>query len=399
MNDRSHALKRRLSYISRDSHAGQKSSRETSREVSRESCIGSFPSLPDPQIRPDPWKRVGRYTYVRDSIEEIPLKNGPYELIRLEGFGRLEDIVFFDIETTGLSGGAGSIAFLIGMAWKYGAALKVEQVFLSDFPGEEEFLDYLSKRLLPEKLYISYNGKCFDSHVLKTRYVMNGSQLSFPLQLDLLYPSRRFWKSITGACDLATIEDRILGIRRNRDIPGYEVPEAYFNFLKTGQTESISLVFDHNYQDILSLVHLMNLIEGIITRGQAPASFDMTGLGTYLLDRGEERGLSFLRSAFHLGDNRAGRILSLYLKRNRNWPQAVSIWKKMALRNSPFALIELAKYYEHRELDPSQALEWLARVEPYTVRERMILPELNKRKKRLHDKMGRAVRANTEGPP
>lgn len=139
----------------------------------------------DPPLDPD-WERLEPYVYrrrIRRPIEDAS-SFGCALLTGLEpeaarGFGT-EDLLFFDTETTGLSSGAGSVVFLVGMCWIENGGATVEQLFLSDFPGEPGFLSYLNTRFPPERIFVSYNGKSFDSHILRSRFLMNGMSFDMP---------------------------------------------------------------------------------------------------------------------------------------------------------------------------------------------------------------------------
>jgi hypothetical protein len=273
--------------------------------------------------------------------------------------GRRDDLIFYDTETTGLSAGAGNLVFLIGLVRITGTLLEGEQVFLSDFPGEPEFLEYIADRLPREALYVSYNGKAFDRHMLSTRFAMNGLRIDLPRQLDLLYMARRLWKTVTGQCSLDVIERDILHIHRESDVDGWEIPDIYFDYLRTGNAGPLTAVLDHNKQDILSLVLLLKVIEDLLLEPDSDVPVDAGRLGEYLLHQRDDEGLRHLERAFASGDARAGRILAVHLKRHRRWEEALAIWRALADRGSLFALVEMAKYYEHHAKEPRKAMEYV----------------------------------------
>ena len=150
--------------------------------------------------------------------------------------GSVDKLVFYDTETTGLSGGAGSLIFLFGAAWCEGHDLKFEQLFLADFPGEPEFLQAIEGLLRPFAAWVSYNGKTFDSHLIRTRFLMNGMTMEPGPQVDLLHHARRLWRSITRDCSLKAIERDILGVTREMDVAGEDIPLVWLEFLRTGCT-------------------------------------------------------------------------------------------------------------------------------------------------------------------
>jgi len=364
------SLKRRLSYLSQSAAAEQK------RPLRNQHAFDL-----------DTWERKGEFTFVRRIDQPNPIDTKIP--ILLDDSFEIKDVLFYDTETTGLSGGAGTVVFLIGMAYLAGPTLSLEQVFLSDFPGENEFLEYLSQRLGPERLYVSYNGKSFDSHLLKTRFLMSGRQWDMPNQLDLLYITRRFWKRITGVCTLNAIEQEILGVERSSDIPSAEIPDMYFRSLRTGDYQSLSPVFEHNFQDVRSLVNLFNLLGCILRGDNFETPVDHAAVGRFLLENSVPRGIDNLNLAFRRGDPMAGRILGQHYKRQRRWEQAVAVWTEMAHIKSLYAIIELAKHYEHRCADPEGALEWIDRIESWKLRDRAVDQQVQKRRTRLERKIKR----------
>jgi uncharacterized protein YprB with RNaseH-like and TPR domain len=178
-------------------------------------------------------------------------------------------ILFFDLETTGLSGGAGTVAFLAAFGTFEGenslgdySALVIDQFLLLDYSGETAFLDavlrFINDPRFPGSCLATYNGKTFDTQILKTRCLMNGFEPPKLFQLDLLYPSRRMWKRLLPNCSQATIETMVLGLDRSGDIPGALAPEIWFDFLKSNGSGAGRLlgICDHNVKDIQGLAAL-----------------------------------------------------------------------------------------------------------------------------------------------
>ena len=178
------------------------------------------------------------------------------------GFGP-ERLVFFDAETTGLSSGAGTSVFLVGFARIGPQGVTTEQLFMADYPAEAEFLRAVATRIGEDDLAVSYNGKGFDTHVLGTRFLLNGARPPIGAQLDLLYTTRRLWRRSLGQCSLGMVEEGVLGVRRDRDLPSAEVPERYFEFLRSGDPAGLEDAFAHHLQDIESLVFLLARIERV----------------------------------------------------------------------------------------------------------------------------------------
>jgi hypothetical protein len=260
-----------------------------------------------------------------------------------------EELVFYDTETTGLSGGAGSWIFLFGAAWCEGRDLAVEQLFLSDFPGEQDFLLAVRELLLPFRAHVSYNGKAFDSHLLRTRFRMNRIEWEPAPQVDLLHHSRRLWKSVVGDCSLRSIESQVLGFTRERDIAGEDIPLTWLEFVRTGKPGRLPLVFDHNAMDIASLAHLYEVIRGLLEGASPVHRFDERALGSWLIRSGDSSGIALLEEAFRRGSEQAGLALAFHYKSRHEWARAADTWSELLDgTRSVKAAIELAKHHEHR---------------------------------------------------
>ncbi len=333
------------------------------------------------------WEPIGKWTWRR--AERVPSGLGPDVDLRLLGCPRPpEDLLFYDTETTGLSGGAGTVAFLVGLARPVRGGIDLEQLFLSDFPGEPEFLDALATRLFaPPATLVSYNGKGFDSHLLRSRFSIAGLEAPFGEQMDLLYPVRRLWRRVLPDCSLTGVAEAVLGIRRPLDIPGAEVPDVYFDYLRRGDSGRLPLVFEHNRQDMLAMVGLLAHMEGLIAGRIEPMSVDLAALGAWMLACGDERGAQILTRALAEGDLLAGRRLGLHYKRLRDWERAAGVWERMAAAGDVESVVELAKYAEHRLRRPERALAWLESAWADVVRSRR--DDAEKRRTRLLSKVGR----------
>ena len=173
------------------------------------------------------------------------------------------DLLFFDTETTGLAGGTGTRAFMIGAAdWHVDAAghegLRVRQLTMATLGAEPAMLREFAGWLDPRTVLSSYNGRCYDAPLLKTRYRL--ARLAEPLSaldhVDLLFPSRRYWRGRWENCRLATIERQVLGIVRQDDLPGSEAPAAWLRFLRGGSAVDVRRVAAHNHQDVVTLARL-----------------------------------------------------------------------------------------------------------------------------------------------
>ena len=341
----------------------------------------------DPRF-PD-WRREGEYVYRRRqyfegrAVEVWPGRFSPEA-------DAAAQLVFYDTETTGLSGGAGTMIFLFGAAWCEGPDLAVEQLFLSDFPGEPEFLLAVRELLARFTAFVSFNGKTFDSHVLSTRFRMNRMNWEPGPQVDLVHHARRLWRSVLGDCSLRSMERNVLGFTRDRDVAGEDIPPVWLQFLRSGQPGILPVVFDHNIMDIVSLARLYGLIGGLLEGERPSARFDARSFGNWLIRAGAAAGVDLLNEAFRNGDPQAGIALALHHKRRQEWERAVGIWEEILQGSrSLAAAIELAKYYEHRTHQYESALRLVEQTISWNLPvDRHWRQEIRRRRERLERKLG-----------
>lgn len=281
-------------------------------------------------------------------------------------------IAFVDAETTGLSGGTGVCAFLIGVGYLTDDGFVIEQFLMNDFPAEPDMLRQVKTTLDGFEVIASYNGRAFDMPILDTRFLLNGirARLSDRPQLDLLHPARRIWKRRLADCSLKSLEVNVLDFFRADDIDGWLIPQTYFEFLHTGSRELIEPVLHHNKLDILSLAFVA---QSILSAVEAPREtqfaygLDWFGLGTLFEKHRRTRDAAYcFERALDLGlpeDARPECVkrMSLTHKRKGDWDTAVKLWSEEAgaddNAHTLFALEELAKYYEHRARDLAGARE------------------------------------------
>jgi uncharacterized protein len=308
------------------------------------------------------WKQITPYVSLRQVILKSPFisfkpESGVPLLFSEIKNSSIENFIFYDLETTGLSGGAGTVAFLAGFGWIKNGNLIINQYFLHDFPGEIDFLLYINKLLVPGKILVSYNGKSFDHPLLRSRFLMKGLVLNELQEIDLLHTSRRLWKNRLPSCRLSSIENNILDIHRIDDIPGIEVPDIYFNFLKNNLPEPLEGVFKHHLQDIKSLVVLLAYMEQLWANPLSVQEKDRTAMGKLLVLKERKEGEVLLRDSWKHKDYEAGKFLSIHYKRKGNISAAADIWKVMWQDNQElFQGLELAKYYEHKLKEIESAL-------------------------------------------
>ncbi len=278
---------------------------------------------------------------------------------------------FLDTETTGLSGGTGTCAFLVGIGRITPEGFRVRQFFMRDYSEEASLLDAVARHLAPFRILITYNGRAFDQPLLETRYRLNRSRAPFGKleHLDLLYGARRLWKLRYESCRLVDLESQVLGFEREGDVPGALIPYLYFEYLRTQSAARLLPVFHHNATDILTLACLTGIVpvafkdpENLPFRHGA----EIAGIARWLREAGElEQSRILFRRAIDAGlpDDLLFRTiwdLAALERKLGAEDQAVALWKDLGAVRNAFrvqALEELAKYYEHREKDLTRALE------------------------------------------
>ncbi len=276
--------------------------------------------------------------------------------------------LFLDTETTGLAGGTGTYAFLVGVGWWEAESLIVEQLFMRDHSDEASLLLDLSRRLQEKRVLVTFNGKSFDWPLLETRYRMTraASILQPSAHLDLLHPARQLWRFKLKSVALSEIERYVLQLERGPDIPSHTIPGRYFDFLRGGPEEPIVEVFRHNQLDLLGLATLAVRMTKLFEEpeaGDADAE-EVFGISRMLQRRGEEllatRGY---QQALNCGlpqeaDRIARRELALLARRQGDFASANALWEALvgATADGMQAYEQLAIHYEHRVRDPQHAL-------------------------------------------
>jgi len=317
----------------------------------------------------------------------------------------LDDCLFFDLETTGLNGGAGTYPFLLGFGYFVAERFVIEQYFLPDF-GREYFVFKEIEPLLARKRFlISYNGKSYDLPLLKSRAIMNRLNIDFERfqHIDLLHLARRVWKDSQDRCDLNSVESLQLGLTRQGDIYGGWIPQAYLNFLNTGVIHDMIATIEHNVQDIHSLAKLLLRLAEIEER---PHTLDdasaLQRLAQLAFELGDFEYFEQVEQALQeTGESLPPRVQflkSLFHKKRGEWGNALELWEKLTSDKEFLfpALEELAKYYEHRARNRAKALEYcekalkyfeiLAQLNPYGLNE-SLKKEFIRRCERLQAKL------------
>lgn len=290
-------------------------------------------------------------------------------------------VLFLDLETTGLSGGAGTYAFLIGCGWfepaspaasaSQASSFRVRQLLLTGYAAEPGLLAAIGETAGGAGAVATYNGKSFDLPVLDTRCVLH--RLSTPFDglphVDMLHPARRLWRD-EEECRLSVLEQTQCGHRREGDVPGFEIPSRYFHFVRSGDARGLAAVMEHNRLDLLSLALLTARAAQLLDDGPAAAKTAREALG---IGRVYERaGLlsdacaAFDRAATMVGADLATRAealraMALVSRRQRRFEQAAGAWRQLlALPRCPERYLReateaLAVHHEHRLRDPRSA--------------------------------------------
>ncbi len=320
----------------------------------------------------------------------------------------ISHLAFLDTETSGLSGGAGTYAFMVGVGRFVNGDFRLAQFFMRDPSEEAAMLEAIADFIAPCAALVTYNGKAFDAPLMRTRYTLHSMPAPFVnfSHIDLLPLARRLWRDRLPSRTLKYIEENVLRApRSSEEVPGYEIPWLYFDYLRTGDAAPLKGVFYHNAMDVLAMAAMLNHMAAMLEDpfgGQARHGLDVIALAKLYedLNRTEaaarlyERGLDM-----HLPEAdfwTAVRRLTSLQKRRGDLDAAVRWWQQAAAEGHIFAHVELAKHFEHRVKDPLAALAHTrqavqhvqaAEMPPYA--RKHWLDELEKRLARLKGKTKR----------
>ena len=291
-----------------------------------------------------------------------------------------EKWLFLDTETTGLAGGTGTYAFLIGLAWWDAGGLQIEQLFMRDFAEEHSVLCQLAARLAERPVLVTFNGKTFDWPLLENRFRMTRSipVPSLAAHLDLLHPARALWKFRLGTVRLTDLEREVLnptllGWRREDDVSSKFIPQFYFDYLRGGPPEPLLGVARHNQMDLRGLGALFGKINALLAEDtdsdEQTHGLDLFGLSKFLHRRGDKgRAQIACAQAVDLGlpvefHSRAQYDLALMAKRKGEHQIAADLWHEILSDSGEaiHACEQLAIHYEKRVKDYERALEFAHR--------------------------------------
>jgi uncharacterized protein YprB with RNaseH-like and TPR domain len=319
----------------------------------------------------------------------------------------IEKFAFLDTETSGMAGGTGTYAFLVGVGRFENNGFKLQQFFMRDPSEEPAMLEALIEFLAPCEGLVSFNGKAFDAPLLVTRYSLHRIPVPFKgyAHLDLLPLARRLWRDRLPSRALKYLEEHVLGFTRaSEEVPGYEIPWLYFDYLRTGDARPLGGVFYHNAMDVVAMAALLGHISEVLTdpyNGRVEHGLDFIALGKLFEDLSHwdeaarlfERGLESELDESDFGV--AAKRLSILQKKRGDLEQAVKLWEQAAEKGHIYAHIELAKYHEHKKRDPQTSLQWAMSARDEAIRadlppyiRKHWLDEIDHRLERLKRKAG-----------
>ncbi len=284
----------------------------------------------------------------------------------------LRDAVFFDIETTGLSGGTGTYVFLVGVGGFEDDGFRLRQYFLADLRGETAMMHAVGRALEASSALVSFNGRTFDLPLVETRLRLQRFRMldwSRP-HLDLLYPARKLYRKRLPSCSLGSLEANVLGLQREEDVSGAMIPGLYFDYLRRGRAMPLRHVFRHNALDVLSLVTLTAHLGGKTgsRAGEDGDAEDWLAIGRW--DEAEGRtdeAARLYELAWRAGGDAsyggaAAARLARVLRRAGRWSDAAEVWEQETRSRGSArrmrAFVELAKVLEHRFRDYARARDF-----------------------------------------
>ena len=343
------------------------------------------PTLPIDDVLEGRWleTRRGR-AFVTERIYPLEYHHGLaalfsaaplHNLAHWAGDSRIHDLpigkfAFLDTETSGLSGGTGTYAFLVGIGRFESEQFRLQQFFMRDPAEEPAMLEAIIDFLAPCEAMVTFNGKAFDAPLLRTRYALHNIPIPFKdyVHVDLLPLARRLWRDRLPSRALKYLEEHImLAPRSIEEVPGFEIPWIYFDFLRSGDAAPLKGVFYHNAMDIVAMTALFDYCAAMLADPHAADlehGLDVVALARLFEDLGKlddaarlyERGLEMGLPETSFGE--ALRRYSALQRRRGDLDAAVELWERAAGEGHIYAHVELSKHFEHRKRDIEEALRW-----------------------------------------
>ena len=334
-------------------------------------AIESKPKTAAPAPREEPVFRECWHGMKTTPLSELPsayeLRRDTLELMQSETLPTdfsPEKILYLDTETTGLSGGAGTVAFLTGVGFLTQDGFQVHQYVMRDYPEERYLLESIAAVADQFDMLCTFNGRTFDVPLLRSRFLMNRmnpSVLDKP-HIDLLPMARRLWKLRLGRCNLSRLEEVVFGEPRLDDLPGSEVPERYFSYIKTRDFSLLVDVLEHNRQDVASLcrllTHMTDMYQAPENQGHEQDVYSM-GVNLEKLKHVEQARRCYRLASHGVTQTLSHGRLARSYRRTGDLDAAKAGWLEMIRLHEGWAepYVELAKLYEHRDKDVTAALE------------------------------------------
>jgi uncharacterized protein len=322
-------------------------------------------------------------TWVVDWIYQSGQMHGSHPIQKTEKINQIIDInltdfnpslaTVVDTETTGLAGGTGTYAFIIGIGFWRGDEFIVRQYLMRDFNEEPAQLFAFAEDYTGS--LITFNGKCFDMPLLTNRFKLHKFELPFAGSdhLDMLFPSRRIWKRHLDSFKLSRLERDILGFARVDDIPSHLIPSLFFDYLQTRDETILHPILHHNRNDIISLYQLTRIAHDLTESTCACGGNDddlIMSLAEILFNQKQfDKTIELLgkinsQFADKRTSNRAAQVKAIALKKLNYWDEAIEAYLAAHEIDSQIeTLIESAKLYEHKKRQPRKALELVNRAE------------------------------------
>ncbi|WP_062047341.1 ribonuclease H-like domain-containing protein [Bacillus sp. JCM 19034] len=355
----------------------------------------------------------GHYIFIRETFYPLDQQHGLYKFEQLQdsialwesvqvdhplstkGI-RADQLLFFDTETTGLSGGAGNTIFLLGFCQFKDNGILVKQYFLPGPEAEVALYNAFLNDIGNDKYLVTYNGKAFDWPQVKTRHTFVKEHVpKLPPfgHFDLLHAARRLWKNVLPTCQLKVVEEHELQFMREADTPSYLVPMLYFDFLNDPNPEYVQSVFLHHEWDVLSLLSLyIHLSQKIIKPSAFATSIETFEIARWFEFVGEaDQAMNLYQSLLTETSDLKMKSLFAYaslLKKKKSYLEAVHYFKQ-CVKLQPdheLAIIELAKLLEHQFKDYENALFYCEQLYKRTNSK-----EIRKRIDRLQRKTGKRI--------
>ena len=299
--------------------------------------------------------------------------------------------LFVDTETTGLRG-SGTVAFLIGAGWLEGERFVTRQLLMRDYPQEASQLSIFADMVQDAQWIVTFNGKSFDIPLLRDRFIMNRLHARWRdlPHIDLLHASRRVWKPRLESCTLQRLEVELFGVEREGDIPGCDIPQRYFDYLKTQDFSLLADILEHNALDVKSMARLLvRLADAYDHAEEQEDPRDIFALGRSLGRSGDTARARECYKAASIGaiSGMARRALAESYRRDGEWREARRVLEQMTIRGEggiePY--VAIAKIAEHRQRDPADALTLTRQAMMRAAANDM--PDLERRRQRLLRKL------------